>query len=117
MKTPEQRALTVQQDDRLLIYLLGGSFAGAGLFILMFLGSIMTCMVDKAIGTSTLKQQGLLGTKVIEHQIWEIAGIRVEELKYIVSGTYRIGIVMRSGECLPLTRYYTGKRHHQETAA
>ena len=77
----------------------------------------MTCVVAKTIGTLTLKQQGLLGTKVIEHQIWEIAGIRVEELKYIVSGTYRIGIVMSAGDCLPITEYYTsGERHHQQTA-
>lgn len=117
VRTPEQKTLTVQQDNRLLLYLFGGVFTASSLFILVFGSQVVTCVFDKMLGTFTLRRQGLFGREITEHQIGEIVDVRVEEQTDSDGSTYLICIIMRSGECLPLTRYSSsGKRGHQETA-
>jgi len=118
VSTPQQRTLTIQVDGRFFFYLIGGFFIASASFVLLSYSQIVTCVFDRTLGTFTLKQQGLFGTKITEYQIGEIVDIRVEELKDSDGSTYGLGIILRSGERLPLTRYYSsGKRHsYQEIA-
>lgn len=117
VRTLKQKTLTVQQDNRLLLYLFGGVFTASGLFILVLSSEVVTCVFDEILGTFSLRRRGLFGIEITEHQIGEIEDIRVEELTDSDGSTYHTCIILRSGECLPLTRYSTsGKRDHQETA-
>lgn len=70
-------------------------------------GRVTSCLFDKTRGSFTLKRQGLFGTKVIEHRIREIADVQVEESKYGKGSTsYRVTIVLVSGDRLPITLTY-----------
>ncbi len=73
LRDPRQTSLIQKQDDRLLMYLFGGSFVIVGFIMLM--APVVTCVFDKTVDTLTLKRQGLLGTKVIEH--------RLDKIKYV----------------------------------
>jgi hypothetical protein len=115
IRTPKETTLMVQEDDRRLLYPVGGICFAVG-FVAISMGQLVTCLFDKSLGSFTLKRQGLFGTEVIEHQIREIANVQMEEFTDSDGSTYRVSIVLTSGNCLPLTSYYSsGRKSKQET--
>ncbi|MEH2397304.1 hypothetical protein [Nostoc sp.] len=116
ISNPKITSLTEKQDDRLWMYLIGGIFVTGGLITL--LARVVTCVFDKTLDTLTVKQQGLLGTKFIEHRLSEIEDVLVEKSTTNHSSNYRITIALVSGDRLPLTSYYSsGRTSKQETAS
>lgn len=116
VSNPKITSLTEKQDDRLWMYLIGGIFVTGGLIAL--LASVVTCVFDKTLDILTIKQQGLLGTKFIEHRLSEIEDVLVEKSNTNDSSSYRVTIVLVSGDRLPLTSYYSSDRtSKQETAS
>lgn len=122
VKIPGETSLAVKQDDRWISYLFGGTFAAIGIFFafgFVVAPVVKTWLFDKTLGSFTLKQQGLFGTKIIEYQIREIADVQVEEWTNS-KGTiyYKVSIVLVSGDRLPLTLYSSsGKKSKQKTAS
>lgn len=117
VKNPQMTSLKQEQDDRFWIYLIGGTFVIAGSLVL--LAPVVTCVFDKTLDTLTLTRLGLLGKRVFEHRLHEIKDVLVEESTDSDSGsTYRVSIVLMSGDRQPLTSYFTsGRKSMQETAS
>jgi len=115
LKTPEETSLTQQKDDRLQMLLIGGSVFTCGLVTLM--ARLVTCVFDKTLNTLIVKRQGFLGTEIIEYRLSEIKDVLVEETDS-EGRTYRISIMLVSGDRLPLTSYYSsGKENKQKIAS
>ncbi|MGM3306553.1 hypothetical protein ACSQ6I_11330 [Anabaena sp. WFMT] len=74
---------------------------------------IVHIVLDKTHSVFTMKRQKLLGTKVIQHQIREIADVQVENDD---DGSYRVSIVLVSAKRIPLTPYLPGVTDNQENA-
>lgn len=126
----------ILEHQPLLVWLFGGVFGVAGLwmifhsggvawlipvaisvFIITSMGQIVTCVFDKAEGRFTLKQQGVFGTKMIEQRIRDISDIQVEQSVSSEGTTYRVTIRFTTGEHVPLTEYYSsGITDKQKTA-
>ena len=83
-------------------------FIAGGMF--MILTPFATYRFDREIGNLILKRQGLFGTKIIEHRLSEIQDVQVEESTDSDGSTYRVIIMLMSGNCLPLTYYYNCDR-------
>jgi hypothetical protein len=117
VKNPQMTSLKQEQDDRLWIYLIGGSFVIAG--SLMLLAPVVTCVFDKTLDILTLTRFGLFGKRVFEHRLHEIKDVLLEESTDSENGsTYRVSIVLMSGDRQPLTSYFTsGRKSQQETAS
>jgi hypothetical protein len=99
-----------------LIFLIG--FGGVGLAIVLFGGKVMTCDFDKSMGQLTLTQRGLLGAKTIQHPLHHLSGLRLEQSRGSKGGyTYRLALLLKSGETLPLTSYYDSGRRGKEKMA
>lgn len=82
-------------------YLIGGLWiALADLSI--FLSPVETFTFDKIRKKVTLKQQGWLGTKVIEHRIQEVSEVQIEESTLLGSKFYRVNLLLVSGKYLHL---------------
>ncbi|WP_298913869.1 hypothetical protein [uncultured Nostoc sp.] len=115
VSNPKITSLTEKQDDRLWMYLIGGIVATGGLITL--LARVVTCVFDKTLDILTIKQQGLSGTKFIEHRLSEIEDVLVEKSNTNDSSTYRVTIVLVSGDRLPFTSYYSSDRTSKQEMA
>lgn len=114
--TPKETSLTQHEDERLHSFLFGGSFFIVSLVILTV--PFVTCVFDKSLNTLIIKRRDILGTKVIEHGFREIKDVLVEESTDSEGSTYRVIIVLVSGDRLPLTSHYSsGGESKQETVS
>lgn len=83
-----------------LFFLLGA------LFVFVF-GHITTILVDKEVGTLTIRSQSLLRNVVKEYALHEIASVYVETNRDSDGATYRVTIGLTNGESVPFHSYYT----------
>ena len=79
VKNAERRVLGLKQHDSLFQWI-GGIFLTAGIAVIAF-GKNEIYSFDRALDTLTVKQQGLLGTKLIQHSLCEIYGVEVARTK------------------------------------
>ncbi|MGB3654411.1 MAG: hypothetical protein WBA41_24825 [Rivularia sp. (in: cyanobacteria)] len=99
-------SLIKNQDNQFWTILLGGVFIASGLFSI-YVSPFATYRFDRTLGNFILKRKGLSGIKVIKYHLNEIKDVQVEESISSDGNTYRVTIVLVSGEQLPLTHYYT----------
>jgi hypothetical protein len=113
VKNPQITSLKEEQNDQSFFnFFWWCIILAVGCMLLMTLD--VTCIFDKTLNTLTIKRQGLLGTKVIEHRLDEIKDVLIEE----DDGTYRVTIVLVGELSLPLTSYYSsGSKSKQETVS
>ena len=97
--------------------LFGVIFVAISIVITGSVGQVVTCVFDKAVGQLALKRQGLFGTQVTEHRLRTISNIQVDESSSDDGITYRVNILFTTGECLPLTAYYSSGRQEKQNAA
>jgi hypothetical protein len=110
VKNPQITSLKEEQNDLSFFDFFWWCIILAVGILLMI--PVVTCIFDKTLNTLTIKRQGLLGTKVIEHRLDEIKDVLIEE----GDGTYRVTIVLVGELSLPLTEYYSsGTKSKQET--
>lgn len=104
IENPNQTSLRIQQDDRLFSYLFGSLIIGVGIFVIVNKGKVVTCSFDKTNDLMSLKERGLLGTKVLELPIHQIAGVTTETVtdakEHIIR---RVTLILNSGKHFPLT--------------
>ena len=81
-------------------------FLAAGLGMLLLFGRVWSLTLDRTEGTATVRQIGLLrSTRQVP--LAELSGARVQRNRSSRSGaTYRVALVLRSGETLPLNGTY-----------
>ena len=112
VKNPQITSLKEEQNDQSFFDFFWWCIIVAVGILLMT--PVVTCIFDKTLNTLTIKRQGLLGTKVIEHRLDEIKDVLIEE----DDGTYRVTIVLVGELSLPLTSYYSsGRKSKQETVS
>lgn len=112
VKNPQITSLKEEQNDQSFFDFFWWCIIVAVGILLMT--PVVTCIFDKTLNTLTIKRQGLLGTKVIEHRLNEIKDVLIED----DDGTYRVTIVLVGELSLPLTSYYSsGSKSKQETVS
>ncbi|MBD0335605.1 MAG: hypothetical protein ICV62_08955, partial [Cyanobacteria bacterium Co-bin13] len=118
IQTPTASSLRIHQDDRWLGLLFLLLFSGSGIALTLFVGKVVTCDFDKGMGQLTFTQRGLLKTETIRHPLHHLVGVTLQRSSGSKGGyTYRVAMVLKSGETLPLTSYYdSGKRDKEKTA-
>ncbi|WP_414542714.1 tetratricopeptide repeat protein [Nostoc sp. CCY0012] len=118
LKDTQQQTLLIEDDNRIFVFLFGGLFAVVGLAVAVLMGKVVVCNIDKTLGQLTLANYGLLGNSQTEYRTRDIHGVTVQKSVSSKGGkTYRVALVMNSGEYIPFTAYYSsGFRQHQQTA-
>jgi hypothetical protein len=109
--------IQVEEDDRLFIFLFGGIFSLVG-FSLIVIVSQVTIFLDKRVNKLTImKHSILLGKKYLIYKLDNIDNVIVNSSHSSDGDTYRIEFIMKSGEVIPLTSYYSsGKSEKDKTA-
>jgi len=79
VKNADSKLLELKQHDSLFLGI-GGIFVTAGIAVIAF-GKKQIYSFDRTLDTLTVKQQGLLGTKLIQHSLSEIYGLEVARTK------------------------------------
>ncbi len=99
-----QPVLEIRQDDRLFGYSIGGLFFMCGLVIMGKVFDSLTAVFDKSQGKLYLHEVSLFSNRRHEYPLYQILKVDVEE-KTDSDGdrSYCLGVVLRSGERLPLT--------------
>ncbi len=103
LKRVDETTLVIEQDNRWLIFLIGGIFIIIGL--LAELSQIVTVTFDKEVGGFKIERQSLLGTQVIEHSMEDITEVKVKISSYFNSKTmlYQVVLEIRPNETILLT--------------
>jgi hypothetical protein len=108
LSSSEQDSLVLRNDDRWFGWLFIFAFSGPGLLIISCSTQVGALEFDKQIGQLSLTRHRLFGKKLIQHPLHTIEDVTVEEhFGSKGSRTYRVAIVLKSGERIPLTPYYS----------
>jgi hypothetical protein len=110
--------IKVTQDDRLEGFISGLFLWGLGAVIVLFNHAIeyLRCEFDKNKGFINLKQGNLIRYGVIHQSIDEIDSVTIETIKhsrltktlqYVYFNKYRLVLILKSGDRIPLTSYDT----------
>ncbi|MGE5655668.1 MAG: tetratricopeptide repeat protein, partial [Actinomycetota bacterium] len=118
LQNPQQPTLRVVQNINGSVLLVMGSVSGVGLLMIVFLGCITTCELDKLSGQFTLKRRGLLHQTVIKHPLQHIQGMRIlESPSSKNNNTYQLNFVLTSGELIPFETYHSSGYRDKESTA
>lgn len=108
LQDANQPSLLIRQNDSWIGLLFSGVFTLLGGVMVVWAGKIVTCDFDKQAHQFTLKRRGILGTTTIQHPLHHIQSCLLERSRSSGSkATYRVSLMLRSGELIPLTKYYT----------
>jgi hypothetical protein len=108
--------LTVEQDDRLLLYILGAIFAGVG-SLLALLTSRVALDLNRTTGLAVLSKASVVTRSSEEYLLEDLAGAEVQESSSSDGNTYRVALVQHGGGRIPLTGYFSsGYKGKQEIA-
>ena len=118
LNDPQATTLLIQEDYRGMGIVFGGLFVVAGLAVVVLFGSVITCSIDKSLGTLVLESNRLGHRSRNEYALRDLYGVAVEFHRANRGGrTYRVALVMQSGDRVPLTAYYSsGLNKKQQTA-
>jgi hypothetical protein len=102
----------------------GGLWPGAISFLIgapiALLSSALTVTADRLGGTLTLRYRSLLRSLVKEYPLSEIASVEVDSMhssRSSSSSSYRLALVLTSGNRVPLRSYYSGGDREKERKA
>jgi|GEM_PF-959205 len=115
---PNQLTLTVREDTRFWGLLFFVAFGGGG--GLLLLSKVVVCDFDKSMGQLRLTRNGLLGHEEHQYRLQDIIQAQLQRSSGGSSrrgrnqATYRVAIVLRSGESVPLTSYYSSGRSDKQ---
>lgn len=98
--------------------LFGAAFALVGLVLLLAFANYVTSTFDLTAGRFTRTVKGLIRRSEASCLLADIVGLRVEQgLSSRPSRSYRLALVLRSGDRLPLTTSYSTGRQDKERVA
>jgi hypothetical protein len=112
---PLRNTLKVEQDGKIIGYAGFGICAFFSLitFLILTVSPYVTCSFERELEIVTIKRRNLFGNKVLEDKISNIVGVEVETR----SGediTFRLTLMLASGEKLPLTYFFTSEGWQEE---
>lgn len=111
LQDPQKQELLIKYDYRFLACLYASLFVIAGLSIAILLGKVLICHIDKRLGKLTLEYHGLFNKSQEEYKIRDIQFMTVQKTSSKSGSTYRVAMVMQSGEQIPFTYYYSSGLH------
>jgi tetratricopeptide (TPR) repeat protein len=116
LKDDQQQNLLIEYDDRWAIYIFSALFISTGI-VVGLCGKVVFCKMDKTLGILTLEKYSLIGNSQTEYNIRDIEGLTLQTSTGSKgSKTYRVALVMASGDYIPFTSYYSsGFNQHQQT--
>lgn len=116
LQSGSQPGLVVEQDDRLLLYIIGAVFAGAGLLLALLTSRVMLDL-NRSTGLAVLSKTSLVTRSSEEYLLEDLAGAEVQESSSSDGSTYRVALVQHGGGRIPLTSYYSsGHKGKQDLA-
>ncbi|MEH1999774.1 MAG: hypothetical protein V7L00_13670 [Nostoc sp.] len=106
-----QTSLLVQQNQRNYLFFLS-------LFILIIMAiaayfatsPVTTCTFYKSIDQVFIERKSLRGNQIIEHQLENILRFDIQEKQYKYSKLYRVVIVLKSFQEIPINPQYTDEK-------
>lgn len=113
-------SLTIELEERLLGYtgFAIGSFFGLLALLIVAIAPYIICSFDQEFNLVTIERRNLFGKKRIEYKTSDIIAVKVEGQSDEESASYRLNIILTSGEKLPLTYVFTsGWKEKQQIAA
>lgn len=106
---PLQNYWIVEQNEKDFGYVGLGICAFFSLitFLILTVCSYITCSFDKKLNIVTIERSNLFGKKIFTDKISNIIAVNVEEQSNIESDTYRLTLILASGEKLPIRSFFT----------
>lgn len=112
-------SLTIQVEERLLGYtdFALGVFFGLIALLIFGIAPYIICSFDRESNLVTIERRNLFGKKSFEYKTSDIIAVKVEEQSDAESATYRLTLMLTSGEKLPLAYFFTsGWQEKQQIA-
>lgn len=110
--------LTIYEEYEKLLGYTGfaiGAFFGLVTFLILVLTPSITCSFERELNLVTIERCNLFGKKIIENKTSDITAVKVEDASE--ESTYRLVLMLSSGEKLPLTYFFTsGWKEKQQMA-
>ncbi|WP_230968275.1 hypothetical protein [Nostoc sp. WHI] len=113
-----QTSLLVQQNQRNYLFFLS-------LFILIIMAitvyfatsPVTTCTFYKSLNQVFIERKSLRGNKIIEHPLENILRFDIQEKQFKYSKLYRVVIVLKSGQEIPINPQYTGEKRIRDAVS
>jgi tetratricopeptide (TPR) repeat protein len=110
----QQNNLVIEYDNRWAIYIFSGLFISSGI-VVGLCGKVVFCKIDKTLGILTLDKYNLISNSQAEYNIRDIKGLTLQTSTGSKgSKTYRVALVMASGDYIPFTSYYSSGFNQQQ---
>lgn len=106
-------SLLIEEDGRWVAFPFGALFVGVGSAIALFLSRTYAFSFDRRQNTLTVQR----GRTQKQYSLHEIEAIEVEESSDSDGTTYRVRLVLVSGEYIPLSWYLSSGRESKEKLA
>lgn len=100
LRNPEQKSLVIEQDDRTKLFIFGGLISSFSFILIVTIIPLKTYTFDKAANRFTFKTRRLCSTKIIEYQLDEILGFKLETND---NGNHIVSLFLASGETFTFT--------------
>ena len=116
---PLQDSLIVEQDEKYVGYICfaTGTFFSLITFLILAISPYITCSLEREFNLVTIERRNLFSKKTFDYKISDIVAVKVEEQSDIESATYRLTLLLTSGEKVPLTYGFTsGWKEKQQIA-
>ena len=116
---PLQDSLIVEKDEKDAGYICFaiGTFFSLITFLILAISPYITCSFEREFNKVTIERRNLFGKKTFEYKISDVVAVKVEEQSDIESATYRLTLLLTSGEKVPLTYDFTsGWKEKQQIA-
>ena len=106
---PLQNYLIVEQNEKDFGYVGLGICAFFSLitFLLLTVFPYITCSFNKELNLITIERSNLFGKKIFVDKISNIIAVNVEEQSGTENDTYRLTLMLASGEKLPIRYFFT----------
>ncbi len=114
---PQQASLEVTVSLRGIALLFGLIFVGAGMFVGLGFGRIVSVELSVPEDRVRLSSRGLFGVKTREHPLHDIVDALVQVSKGGKSTNYRVAFVLRNGAEVPLVHPYRSGFNGQQRIA
>ncbi|MBG1269488.1 hypothetical protein F8S12_25460 [Nostoc sp. WHI] len=78
---------------------------------------VTTCTFYKSLNQVFIERKSLRGNKIIEHPLENILRFDIQEKQFKYSKLYRVVIVLKSGQEIPINPQYTGEKRIRDAVS
>lgn len=118
LANPGLSSLQESWDNLVLGYTIGALLLVIGLGLIFFGAETVTYDFNRTMSQLELRRQGLRGTRQTQHSLRHLSRVEVEwQRDSEHERLYRVCLVWKNGDRLPLTRYYSSGRKGKQKVA